>query len=212
LMVSKKQILLVGAGGHARSCIDVIESEDRFLIAGLVGLPEEVNTHILGYPVLGADCDLPQLLGEYGQALITVGQIKSPEPRISLFHFLTESGCALPPIVSPHAHVSAHATLAEGTIVMHGAVVNAGASVGKNCIINSQALVEHDVVIEDHCHISTAAAVNSGVRVGKGTFVGSGSCVRQCVQIGEHCLIGMGQSVLKDCPGGTHLPCQKRVS
>ena len=30
------EIILIGSGGHARSCIDVIEQEDRFRIAGLV--------------------------------------------------------------------------------------------------------------------------------------------------------------------------------
>ena len=31
-----KKILLGGAGGHARSCIDIVESEGKFEIAGFV--------------------------------------------------------------------------------------------------------------------------------------------------------------------------------
>ena len=30
------KIVLVGGGGHARSCIDVIEMENKFSIAGIV--------------------------------------------------------------------------------------------------------------------------------------------------------------------------------
>ncbi len=210
--MTKPPILLVGAGGHARACIDVLEQEGRFAVAGLVGLPDEVGTRILGYPVLGTDADLPALLGDYAHALITVGQIKTPEPRMQLFDLVQQSGCALPVIVSPHAYVSAHATVGAGTIIMHGAVVNAGAVVGRNCIINSQSLVEHDSVIADHCHIATAAAINSGVHIGAGTFIGSNSSVRQCTNIGEHCLIGMGQKVLADCESGTRLPPLKRPS
>ena len=52
--------------------------------------------------------------------------------------------------------------LQKGTIVMHHALVNAGAKVGANCIINTKALIEHDAVVEDHCHIATAAIVNGG--------------------------------------------------
>lgn len=207
--MTKEPILLLGAGGHARVCIDVLEREGRFAVAGLVGLPEEVGTRILGYPVLGTDADLPTLLGDYTHALITVGQIKTPEPRMRLFDLLEQGGCALPVVVSPRAYVSAHATLGAGTIVMHGAVVNAGAVVGRNCIINSQSLVEHDAVIADHCHIATAAAINSGVHIGVGTFIGSNSSVRQCINIGERCLIGMGQRVLADCAAGTHVPTPK---
>ena len=32
----KKNIILIGGGGHCKSCIDVIEAEDKFEIAGIV--------------------------------------------------------------------------------------------------------------------------------------------------------------------------------
>lgn len=41
-------IVLIGAGGHASSCIDVIEAEDRFRIAGLVGTDAELHQHLCG--------------------------------------------------------------------------------------------------------------------------------------------------------------------
>ena len=205
--MSAARILLVGAGGHARACIDVIETAGQFAIGGLVGLPEQVGNRVLGHPVLGTDADLPALRGEFGSALVSVGQIKSPDLRIALFGRLREIGDVAPLIVSPRAHVSRHARIAEGTIVMHGAIVNAGATVGYNCILNSLSLVEHDSVVGNHCqNIATAAAVNSGVRIGDGTFVGSNSSVRQGTRIGERCVIGMGQRVLADCTAGTWLP------
>ena len=210
--MTKMPILLVGAGGHARSCIDVIEQEGRFQVGGLVGLPEELGALILGYPVLGTDTDLARLLRDYAYALITVGQIKTVEPRMRLFELLQQFDCTLPVLVSPHAYVSSHATLGEGTVVMPGAVVNAAAAIGRNCIINSQSLIEHDVVIGDHCHIATAVAINSGVHIGSGTFIGSNCSVRQLVKIGERCLVGMGQRVLADCEAGTHIPPRKSIS
>jgi sugar O-acyltransferase (sialic acid O-acetyltransferase NeuD family) len=194
------------------ACIDVIEQEGRFSIAGLVGTPEEAGMQILGYPVIGTDADLPRLLGSYAHAMVTVGQIKSPDLRVRLFELLDKAGCSLPSIVSPRAYVSRHASLGAGTIVMHGAVVNAGAVVGRNCILNSSSLVEHDAAIADHCHIATGALVNGGVNIGMGTFVGSGSIIRQGIRIGERCLIGMGQNVLADCKTGTRMPLSREGS
>lgn len=204
--MKKPPILLAGAGGHARACIDVIENEGRFEVAGLVGLTEEVGTKILGYPVLGTDADLMTLAKEISHALVTVGQIKSPLARVRLFGQLEQCGYVLPVVVSPRAHVSAHATLGAGSIVMHGAIVNAAATVGRNCIINSQALIEHDATVGDHCHISTAAAINSGVRIGAETFVGSNTSVRQSIEIGARCVIGMGSRILSNCPEGSLVP------
>lgn len=201
--MSTPTLLLIGAGGHARACIDVIEQEGKFAVAGLVGLAGEVGREVLGYAVLGSDAELPELLREHRQVLVTVGQIKTPNVRIRLFELAERTGCAFPVVVSPRAYVSAHAAIGAGSIVMHGAVVNAGAAIGRNCIINSQSLVEHDAVVADHCHIATAAALNSGVRIGAGTFVGSNSSVRQSVTIGERCIIGMGMRVLTDCAAGS---------
>ena len=204
-MQQKKSILLLGAGGHARSCIDVIEEQGLYRIAGLIGVEAEKGTTVLGYPVLGSDADLQDLLKQYDAGLVTIGQIKTVEPRMRLFAQLLESGRALPPIVSPRAHVSRHAVVGDGTIVLHGAIVNAGARVGRDCIINSLALVEHDATVEDHCHISTGARLNSSVAIGEGSFVGSGVAIKQGVRIGKHCVVGMGLAVRHDCPDGTVL-------
>jgi sugar O-acyltransferase (sialic acid O-acetyltransferase NeuD family) len=210
--VSSEAILLLGAGGHARSCIDVIEQEGRYTVGGLVGLPQELGSHVLGYPVLGVDGDLPDLLPRFPLVLIAVGQIKSPEARIKLHALVEASGYRLPVIVSPRAYVSAHAQVGAGTIVMHGAVVNAGARIGRNCIINSQALVEHDAVVGDHCHIATAAVINGDVSIGSGSFIGSNACVRQGIRVAERCVVGMGQLVLFDRIAGSWLPPVKDKS
>lgn len=195
---SRGKILLVGAGGHARSCIDVLELAG-WDIAGLIGLPQEAGTRVLGYPVVGTEADLPRLLGDAPSALVVIGEIKSPELRIAMFERLGVAGFRRPAVISPLAHVSAHARVGEGSIVMHGAVVNAGAVVGDNCIINSRALIEHDAQVAAHCHISTGSVLNGGVRVGRGSFVGSGAVVRQEIRIGEYCVIGMGSMVREDC-------------
>lgn len=201
----KPPIILVGSGGHSRACIDVIEAEARFRIAGLIGLPSEVGSENLGYPVLGTDEDLPNLTKKVKSAIVTVGQIESPQSRVRIYQRLRELGCDLPIIVAPDAHVSHHAELAEGTIIMHGALVNAGARIGRNCIINSRALIEHDVLVSDHCHVSTGVTINGGAAVGEGTFIGSGSMVREGIRIGSACVVGMGQRVLSDCEDGAWL-------
>ncbi len=194
----KDDLVLIGAGGHARSCIDVIEQEGRFSIAGLVGVTEEVDSRVLNYEVIGTDAELDDLAARFKYALITFGQIASSEDRIRLFDLSLNAGFALPTIIAPSAYVSPHATIGAGTIVMHGAIINADAVVGRNCIINSRALIEHNVQIEDHCHVSTGSIVNGNSSVGVGTFIGSGAIVRQGIAIGKNSIVGMGLSVRED--------------
>ena len=198
-----KTLLLIGGGGHCRSCIDVIESSQHYTIAGIVEREAATGASVLAYPILGGDDDLPQLLEKYSAALITIGQIKSSESRIRLFERLKALGAELPSVVSSQAYVSRHASVAEGTVVMHGAILNASASVGENCIINSQALIEHDAVVETHCHISTGAKLNGNVYVESGCFIGSGVIVREGVRIGANSFIQAGSVVLSDVSAST---------
>jgi len=201
----KQPILLIGAGGHARACMDVIHAQGIYEIYGLIGSISEVGNPILNKKVIGDDSELPKLRDFCSHALVAVGQIKSWLLRFQIFEKLIELGYQLPSIISPYAYVSSYAHIGDGTIVMHGAIVNAGAKIGKNCIINNQSLIEHDVIVENHCHISTGAIVNGGARVGEGSFVGSRSVLKENICIGKRSLIGMGLVVRSSHPDETYL-------
>lgn len=193
--MSKPSLILIGAGGHAHSCIDVIEHLGVFKIAGLIGTEEELENECMGYRIIGTDNDLPELAKQYEHALITVGQIESARIRQSIYEQALALGFKFPAIISGTAHVARDALVGDGTIVMHGAIVNANARVGYNCIINTKALVEHDATVADHCHISTGAIINGDANVGSGSFVGSGSVIKQGITLGSRCVVGMGISV-----------------
>lgn len=195
--------MLLGGGGHCRSCIDVIEVERRFSIFGIVQRTSDANLDVMGYQVLGTDNDLTGILAKNNTAFVTVGQIKSSDVRKRLYDRLRELGAEIPVIISPMARCAPSAIVEDGTILMHGSLVNANAYVGANCIVNSQALIEHDAYVSDHCHVSTGARVNGGVHVGEGTFVGSGAILKEGIRIGRGVLIGAGQVVLKDIPDGS---------
>ena len=193
------KLYLIGGGGHCKSCIDVIEQENKYAIAGIIDVAEKKGQKLLGYPISASDEDIPDLARQF-QFLITLGQIKSAEKRMRLYAELKKNNAALPTIVSPRAYVSLHAEIGQGAIIMHGATINAGARVGNNCIINSHALIEHDASISDHCHIATGAIINGGVRVGEQCFVGSRTMTREYISIGAGSFIAGGMNIYNDLP------------
>jgi sugar O-acyltransferase (sialic acid O-acetyltransferase NeuD family) len=193
--MTKPNLILIGAGGHARACIDAVEQEGIYKIAGLIGLAQEVGSKHFGYEVIATDAEIRELANQYRFALISIGQIHTAEQRIRLYKRAQDAGFSFPTVIAPTAYVSSHSTIGIGTVVMHGAIINAGALVGNNCIINSNSLVEHDAYIEDHCHISTGATLNGNTTVGMGAFIGSGAVVKEGVSIGANSLVGMGLMV-----------------
>jgi len=191
-----QKIILIGAGGHCKSCIDVIESENKYMINSILDREELVGEKVLNYRVTGTDELIHEFSSEYS-FLITVGQILSPSIRIKLYSLVQHANGKLITAVSPSAHLSKYASLGAGTIVMHNAVINSDVKVGENCIINTLSNLEHDVVVGNHCHISTGAILNGGVNIGDNCFVGSGSIIAQNVYIAANTIIGAGSVVLR---------------
>lgn len=175
-MSGRTPLLLIGGGGHARACIDVIEKHGQYAIIGI--LDSSAQGEILGYPILGDDTLLESLRKRASHAFISIGQIESKATRHKIYQKLKNLGYTLPHIISPLAYVSASARISEATIIMHHALINANATIGTACIINSKALIEHDCVVEDFCHLSTASVVNGGCHIGAGSFIGSNMVLR----------------------------------
>jgi len=179
----KPKILLIGGGGHCKSVIDVIEQENKFIIAGIIDKKELIGTKILNYKIIGCDDDLEILFQQYKYAIITVGHIKSNSIRVKLFNLVKSIGYNTPTIISPLAYVSKYAKIDKATVVHHQALINSDAYIGKNCIINSKALIEHDVRIEDNTHISTSTIINGGVVVKADSFIGSNSTTKEYIEV-----------------------------
>ena len=193
-----KKIILIGAGGHAKSCIDVISSiKNKYKVVGFVDQKKGVKK-FLNLEILGSDEDLKKIFKRYKYALVSFGQIKSYRSREACFKKLKKIGFYLPSIVSKYAYFSKNSKIDEGSIVMHGVVVNAFSSIGKNCIINTNSTIEHDVKIGNNCHVAGGAVINGGVIIGDGTFIGSGTVVKQGVKIGRNCIISANTFVRKD--------------
>jgi sugar O-acyltransferase (sialic acid O-acetyltransferase NeuD family) len=194
----KKSLILIGGGGHCVSCIEVIESEGKYTIEGILDSPDKIGTQVLHYPVVGDDDRIDTFIEKGFYFLITIGHIKPSQKRKSLYLQLKEKGAKLATIVAPTATVSKHATIEEGSIVMHQAFINVGASVGNNVILNTNCLVEHDVVIGDHVHVSTHAVLNGRVVIEENSFIGSNAVVVHDVIITRDVTVGAGSVVTKN--------------
>ena len=194
MLEPRKDIVLVGGGGHCVSVIDIIENGNEFNILGILDSNRKVG-NILGYRILGSDELIPDLVREGNYFLITVGQIKSSSARSNIAKNLTRSNAKMATVTSPLAYVSKHAAIGEGTIIMNHAVINAQSKIGNNCIINTKSNIEHGVNIGDFCHVSTCAVVNGDTVVGKGSFIGSNATISNGISIKENSIISAGEFI-----------------
>lgn len=188
------KLIFIGSGGHANSCLEVVNSTKKFNVIGSVS--KKNNNEFL--KDLGSDKDLGKIRKKYKYAHIAIGFIKDYKIRKKIYTNTKKLKFILPIIVSSSSIVSKFSSIGEGTILMHQTILNFGAKVGKNTIINSKVLIEHDSVIGSNCHISTAAVINGNCEIGDNTFIGSGVIVNNGIKIGKNCVIGSGLVIKKD--------------
>ncbi len=191
----KEEIVLVGGGGHCKSVIDVIEAENRFKIVGIV---DPNSNSDLGYPNLGNDEVIPDLVSKYQYFHITIGAVKSRFLRKKLFEKIKKLGGDFPVIISPNAYISPKSTIGKGSIVMHNALINSGVVVGENNIINTGSIIEHDCLVGHHNHISTKVVLNGSVKVGDENLIGGGSIVIEGKELESNITLGAGSLVTKN--------------
>jgi sugar O-acyltransferase (sialic acid O-acetyltransferase NeuD family) len=192
-----KKLILIGGGGHCKSCIDVIESTEKYEIMGVLDISEKVGQLILNYKIIGTDDNISTWINDEVTFLITVGQIKNSSLRKKIFENLTNNNAKMSTVFSKYAVVSNYSKIGQGTIVMHHAVINADVTIGENAIINTKALIEHDSRIGNQCHVSTGAIINGGCTVGNHVFIGSQAVIAQGINICDNVVIGAGAVVVK---------------
>ena len=188
----KKELIIIGAGGYAKSVLDSLDYQ-QYALKGFLDERPEKKEHF-GYPVLAHSLSDIQDPEKYS-FFIAIG---SDPKRKVWFDRLNKIGADMASIWDSSAIVSPLAMIGAGCFIGKMAIVNAGVVIGDNVVINTMALVEHGSSVDSHANISTKAVLNGDVSIGEGTFVGSGSVVIGQLNVGSWSIIGAGAVVTKD--------------
>ena len=193
-------VLMIGAGGHARVCLEALRDDPNLHVVGTVS-SDGAGVEGLLVDVLGRDEDLKNIAAREGadHAFVAIG---GNSTRMAALQRCREAGLQLANAVSRFAMVSSSAVVGDGVALLPGSVINAAAHLGDGVIVNTTASVDHDCVIGDGVHIGPGAVLAGGVRVGTGAFVGMGARVLPGVAIGANAVVGAGAVVVADVADG----------
>jgi len=191
------EVIVYGAGGHAKVVIDALERSGRYAVRAVVDDDPAAAGRVLldRYRVVsGTD---PTLL-QPARGTVAMVAIGSNPGRRRVFEGLQRQGFSFATAVHPAAAVAVDAVLAEGTVVMAGAVVNSDARIGRNVIVNTGARVDHDCRVADHVHLAPGSVLCGGVSIGEDALIGAGAVIIPGIRVGARATIGAGSTVLSD--------------
>lgn len=194
-----KEIIIIGAGGHAKVIIDIILQRkkilnDNLLIKGILddSFNESEKKDLFGIPIMGKINKILELSSDT-YYIIAIGN-NSIRKKISENYknikYIT--------LIHPKAIIAENVSLEIGTVIMAGSIVNSYTKIGKHCIINTGSIIEHDNRIKDYVHVSPNATLCGEVCIQEEVWIGAGATIIQGVKIGTKSTIGAGTVVIKN--------------
>ena len=193
----ENKIIIIGSGGHAISCIEVIESLNKYFIHKIYDTKTN-KKKLFDYEIIKNESALSILRNEADCVCIGIGFIKDNTIRKKIIEMTSKLNFKFPNIYSSTAYISKNSENGIGNTYHHNIFINSDTKIGNFNIINSNSILEHGVQIGDNCHISTKVVLNGDVIIGNDTFIGSGTVIKNGVKIGNKKIIPMGSIIKND--------------
>lgn len=200
----KPKVVVIGAGGHAKNVVEILEHLELYDIVGVTTKEPIPENTFLGYPILGRDEILPDLY-EAGirHAVIGVGGYRNNALRASLFLHAKELGFEVVTLVDPSVFVGRDVEIGEGSVMMPRCLLNTDCHIGRNVVVHIHSFIGHESYLADHVLVSGGVNLGANVIVGESAFVAIGATIVSGVKIGRNALVGAGAVVVRDVPDNT---------
>lgn len=193
------EVLLLGAGGHARVLLGILKKDPTVYVVGILDRDQALwGSELKGVKILGADDLIFTFDPNHVRLVNGLGSTHLPVSRKDVFERWKKRGYMFYTVIHPSAVVAETAVLEEGAQVLALASVNTDAFIGADSLVNTGAIVEHDCHVGAHVHIAIGARLAGNVRVGSVCHIGAGATLLQGVSVGAQTVIGAGAVVIAD--------------
>lgn len=191
--MSGREVIMLGAGGHGKSVINVLRPAGYVVRAVLDDDPATWGRDLLGAPIVGPTARIAE---EAAIAAVIAISDNRTRRRLAERHGSVE-WC---PVSHPGAWVYPTAEIGRGTVILPCSVIGAETRIGAHVIVSAQCTVGHDSVIGDYAQLAPGVHLAGGVTIGAGAFLGLGVVVNPGLTIGENTVVGAGGVVVHNLP------------
>ena len=197
--MKETNVVVFGAGPHARVILDILKDQEDYKVIGLIDSLKPIGSTYYGYSIIGRQDDLDHLCEVYNfkAGLVALGDNYLRE-RVVLEILKQKADFVFINAVSKHTYISPTSKMGEGNVVMPGVIINSEASVGHHCIINTKSSLEHNCILHDFTALSAGVTTGGYFTLGKYSAIALGVTIFDRVNIGENVVVGSGSLVTKD--------------
>jgi sugar O-acyltransferase (sialic acid O-acetyltransferase NeuD family) len=197
-----RSLVIIGAGGHGREVLDVVEAinavEPTYKVLGFLadgpGAHEPLARR--SAQILGPTSLIDSLDADY---VVAIG---NPVARADIDRRYMSKGLVSPVFIHPASSVGSDVHLGPGSVVMAGARITTNLVAGRSLQVNVNATISHDARIGDYVTISPGCNISGNVELGDSVYLGTGCVIIPGVKIGAKTMVGAGAVVIRDLPSG----------
>lgn len=200
---SNKWVVILGAGGGAKMCIDAISQNKNFKILGLLDDKKTDDNFFFSHDIIG-DFDFYETLIDLGikNFILAFGVISNRKNRFNLYLKMKKNGANFINLIHPKAIVEDSVVMGEGNVILAGANVGSGVVMGDLNYINNSSIVSHDCILENNIHIAPGAVLASSIEIGSNSLIGMNSTIFYGIRIGNNVTINNGVNLNSDVDNG----------
>jgi sugar O-acyltransferase (sialic acid O-acetyltransferase NeuD family) len=199
-----KNLLVVGAGGHARELLWLASRVHGQMRPIRVAVESgwEAPQELAGIPVESLDAIEGELSGvDY---VIAIGDSRA---RKRIADRLDAIGAKAAVLIDPSAQLSERVLVGAGSVICAGSVLTCDITLGRHVHINAGCLVHHDARIGDFATLSPGVRVAGHVEIGAQAFIGISATIINGragapLRIGAGATVAAGAVVVGDVAPG----------
>ena len=199
-------LIIVGAGGHGREVLDVVEAINALVptwrVLGFVATTDPTAIGAAsrdaflrrGVAYLGPESGLLSV-----EAWFAVG-IGDPAARARIDAQFDASRAAT--LIHPLASLGPDNQVEPGCVLAAGARLTTNVMLGRHVHLNINATVSHDCTVGDFVTCAPGSTVCGNVEIGPGAYIGAAATIIQGRRIGPGARVGAGAVVVDDVGDG----------
>jgi len=197
--MKKKKVIIVGNTSNARLAKYFFEIDSDYEpVAFAVNREYISESHFENLPLVA----LEELNSKYPasnyEAFVAVGYKNMNKIREHLYDECKKLGYTMANYISSRCSYLSQFPTGDNCFILEDNTIQPYVKIGNNVVLWSGNHIGHDVIIEDHCFITSHVVVSGFVKIMRNCFLGVNATIRDAITIAPETLIAAGAVIMKD--------------
>lgn len=197
-MFKMKQIIIVGAGGHAAELDDYIHYANREgtkweIIGYIDDDPKGYTNYSFSAPYLGTISD--HQVDQNSEYLIGIANINF---RKKIVEGMLQKGASFTSFIHPGAFVSRSSNIGQGVVIAPNVNIGPNVTIDSFTVLNSRCSIGHDSIVGSYNFFSPNVCLSGFSKIGDENLFGINSATLPGVEVGSRNKVMAGMTLDKN--------------